>query len=47
MLRTKFQTSRPSGSEDEALGIHSMHFYGSNLGPLSLGPSPTLGPWFE
>ena len=39
MLHTKFQASKPSGSEDEDFLIFSMYFYSSNLGPLALGPS--------
>ena len=39
MLHTKFQATKPSGSEAEDF---SMYFYGSNLGPLATGH---LGPW--
>ena len=46
MLHTKFQTSGPSGCEEDFEYI-SMHFYGLNLGPPGAGPSWTLGPWFE
>ena len=43
MLHTTFQTSDPSGSEEEKVFEYiSMHFYGSNLGPLARGH---LGPW--
>ena len=43
MLYTKFQASEPSGSEEEDFLIYiSMHFYGSNLGPLA---RDHLGPW--
>ena len=44
MLHTKFQASKPSGSEEEDL---YMYFYGSNLGPPGQRPSWTLGPSFE
>ena len=44
MLHTKFQTSGPSGSEEEDFLIY---FYGLNLGHPGAGPSWTLGPWFE
>ena len=46
MLYTKFQASEPSGSEKEDFEYITMHFYGSNLGPLSGGPSCTQGPSF-
>ena len=38
MQHTKFQASKPSGSEAEAedFSIFSMYFYGSNLGPLTI-----------
>ena len=42
MLHTKFQASKPSGSEAEDF---SLYFYGSNLG--SLGLEAHLGPSFE
>ena len=42
MLHAKFQTSGPSGSEKEYFEYISMHFYGSNLGPLVRG---NLGSW--
>ena len=42
MLHTKFQASEPSGSKEEDFLIYSIHFYGSNLGPLARGH---LGPW--
>ena len=35
MLHTKFQTSGPSGSEEEDFEYISMHFYGSKLGHLA------------
>ena len=38
MLHTKFQATEPSGSEEEIFLYISMHFYGSNLGPLAGGP---------
>ena len=41
MLHTKFQASKPSGSEAEDFNF-SMYFYGSNLGPLA---RDHLGPW--
>ena len=48
MLHTKFQTSGPSGSEEEDFEYISIHFYGSvNLGPPDAGPFWTLGPSFE
>ena len=42
MVHTKFQVSKPSGSEDEDFEYFSMYFYGSNLRPLTRGH---LGPW--
>ena len=33
MLHTKFQASKPSGSEEEDFEIVSMYFYGLKLGP--------------
>ena len=39
MLHTKFQASKPSGSEAEDFSIF---FFGSNLGTLARGH---LGPW--
>ena len=42
MLHTKFQASKPSGSEAEDFSIFSMYFYGLNLGPLARGH---LGLW--
>ena len=39
MLHTKFQATKPSGSEAEDFSIF---FYSSNLGPLATGH---LGPW--
>ena len=42
MLHTKFQASKPSGSEEEDFWIFSMQFYGLNLGRLTRGH---LGPW--
>ena len=47
MLHTKFQTSGPSGSEEEDFCIFFYAFYGLNLGPPGAGPFWTLGPWFE
>ena len=35
MLHTKFQVSKPSGSEVDDF---SMYFYGLNLSPHSVGP---------
>ena len=43
MLQTKFQASKPSGSEEEDFFEYfTMHFYGLNLRPLTEGH---LGPW--
>ena len=42
MLVTEFQTSKPSGSEEEDFESFSMYFYGLNLQPL---PRSHLGPW--
>ena len=39
MLHTKFQTSGPSGFEEEDFLIY---FYGLNLGPMAWGH---VGPW--
>ena len=37
MLHTKFQASKPSGSEEEVLDYFSMYFYGLNLSPTAWG----------
>ena len=42
MLVTEFQTSKPSGSEEEDFEYFSMYFYGLNLQPLLRSH---LGPW--
>ena len=47
MLQSKFQASKPSGSEEEDFLIFSMYFYGLNLGLPGAGLSWPLGPWFE
>ena len=47
MLHTKFQASKPSGSEEEDFEIVSTYFYGLNLGPPGTRPSWTLVPLFK
>ena len=42
MLHTKFQASKPSGSEEVDFLIFFMYFHGLNLRPLARGH---LGPW--
>ena len=45
MLHTKFQASKPSGSEEEDFFYYfSMFFYGLNLGSPAKEPSWILGP---
>ena len=45
MSDTKFQASRPSGSEEENFVIFSMYFYGSNPGtPVDGGGGGHFGP---
>ena len=46
MLHTKFQASKPNGSEEEDFEFF-YYFYGLNLGPPAAGPSSNLGPSFE
>ena len=47
MLHTKFQASKPSGSEEEDFLMFFIYFYGLNLGRPAGGPSWNLGPSFE
>ena len=47
MLHTRFQASKPSGSEEKDFLIFFMYFYGLNPGPPGGGPSWILGPSFE
>ena len=42
MLHTKFQASKPIGSEEEDFYFFYMYFYGSNLEPPA---TDHLGPW--
>ena len=42
MLHTKFQASKPSGSEEDDFCIYFYEFYISNIGPTGPGPSWTL-----
>ena len=47
MLHTRYQASKPNGSEAEDFLIFFMYFYGLNPGPPGAGPSWILGPSFE
>ena len=47
MLNTKFQASKPSGSEEEKFKYFSMYLYGLNLGPPGKEPYWILGPSIE
>ena len=46
MLHTKFQASKPSGSDEEDFFYFAMYFYGLNQGPPGKEPSWILGPSF-
>ena len=47
MLHTKFQASKPSGSEEEDFLNIFCCFYGLNLGPPGAPPFWILGPSYE